>query len=417
MTPPRRRFYGWPLVVVGWLLYGFGVMPFYSWGFFLPEMIGELSLSRADGGLVFGVGTFCGGVVAPLVGIALTRFGLRRVMTAGFAVSAIGYALTSRATNMWELIAAYGVFAASTHAFATVLPIQTLASTWFLRYRSRVMAVLLTAGGVLAPLIYAFDTWLLGFGTWRTGWVVIGGVNLVLAVASYLLLRDSPESVGQLQDGARDRETLESYRPKGESAAVDRWTASKAIRTPQFALMVVCGLGYVLPWYVLNNHSRLHLQDLGFEITAVAAILSSMALVSTVGRLTGALGDFVSPPRLLALALVLEAVGTGLFLVATTPARAYVSVILVGLGFGMAYISQATTFALFFGRRAFATTTGLRFMIGAFFTASVPALAGWTYDARGSYAIAFLGLMVLSLAAAVVAFFLRAPEPPAAEAS
>jgi cyanate permease len=103
-----------------------------------------------------------------------------------------------------------------------------------------------------------------------------------------------------------------------------------------------------------------------------------------------------------------------LFLVATTPLRAYAAVILVGLGFGTAYISQAATFAQFFGRRAFATTTGIRCSIGAFFSAFAPGLAGWLYDVNGSYVLPFLGLAVLSLAGAVVAFVIRAPRPPRA---
>ena len=53
MGTNARIFYGWPMAAVAWLLYGLGVMPFYSWGFLLPEMLEELGLSRADGGLVY----------------------------------------------------------------------------------------------------------------------------------------------------------------------------------------------------------------------------------------------------------------------------------------------------------------------------------------------------------------------------
>ena len=44
-TAPRRRFYGTPLIVVLWILYGFGVAPsFYSWGFFVPEVMKDLGI-------------------------------------------------------------------------------------------------------------------------------------------------------------------------------------------------------------------------------------------------------------------------------------------------------------------------------------------------------------------------------------
>jgi cyanate permease len=197
----------------------------------------------------------------------------------------------------------------------------------------------------------------------------------------------------------------------------DGFTTSQALRTPQFFLMILCGLGYSVPWGVLTNHGRFHLQDLGFELEAAAAILSAMVLVSTFGRLSGALGDFLSPPRLLGIALALEGLGCGLLLIARTPVGAYAAVILVGLGFGTAFISQAATFAQFFGRRAFATTTGVRFFVGAFFAAGAPALVGWLYDTRGSYTLPFVGLMALSMAGAAVAFVIRAPRPPASGAA
>jgi MFS family permease len=430
---PRKIFYGWPLVGVAWLLYGFQVAGFYSWGFYLPEMSRDLSLSRGSGGIVFGVATFCAGAAAPLIGMAITRFGLRAVMTAGFAASAVGYLATSRAQSFWQLLVIYGIFTAGTHAFATVLPTQTLASTWFVRYRARVLAVLLGSGGVVAPLIYFSNARLLQVATWRTGWVMIGILNLVLAAIAVAFVRDSPESMGQRPDGAapeadpaaaapssgarseRSPVTRAAAGPVARAAASpsEGLTTAQALRTPQFFLMILCGLGYSVPWSVLNNHSRFHLQDIGFELEAAAAILSSMALVSTLGRLSGALGDFLSPPRLLGVALALEGIGCGLFLIASTPALAYTAVILVGVGFGTAFISQAATFAEFFGRRAFATTTGVRFFIGAFFSAFAPGVAGWLYDARGSYTLPFLGLMALSLAGAAVALVIRAPAPPA----
>jgi MFS family permease len=428
-TRGRTLFYGWPLVGVAWLLYGLQVAGFYSWGFYLPEMSRDLSMSRASGGVVFGVATFCAGAAAPLVGMAIERFGLRATMTAGFAVSAAGYLATSRAQTFWQLIAIYGIFTAGTHAFATVVPTQTLASTWFVRYRARVLGFLLGAAGIIAPLIYMSNAKLLQVTTWRTGWVLIGILNVGLALLAAAFVRDSPESIGQLPDGAAPSTAADARAPLARSssgaggaasqkvlssgAALEGLTTAQALRTPQFFLMIVCGLGYSVPWSVLNNHSRFHLQDIGFEIEAAAAILSAMVLVSAFGRLSGALGDFLSPPRVLGAALALEGLGCGLFLVASTPARAYTAAVLVGLGFGVAFTSQAATFAFFFGRRAFATTTGVRFFIGAFFSALAPGLAGRFVDAQGSYAAPFLALMVLSLLGAAVAFVIRPPAVPA----
>ena len=403
-------FYGWRMLPAAWLIYGLGAAPFYSWGFFLPEMLAELELNRGTGGLAFTIWSFFGGVVAPLIGICLTRFGPRPVFTAGFLVVSVAYYLTSRAQDRWDVLLYFGLFAGLTHTFSTVLPTQTLATNWFLRWRASAMAFLLVAAGLLGPLIVRFDAALLNAGgTWRDGWEIIAGLCALLGVLSFLALRNSPESMGQLRDGARSLGELQ-VSPDSDSETSDQWTAREAIRTPQFALMVVCGLGYAVPWGVVTVHGRLHLQDNGFGVDAAAGLIGLMILLSTFGRLSGALGDRISPPRLLSVALAMEGTGMALFLFAETFSQARIALILLGLGFGMAYISQAATFARFFGRRAFATTTGVRFAIGAVPGASVPWLSGWVFDTQGSYTIPFLAIAAVTLTGSVVAFLLQPPR-------
>lgn len=404
-------FYGWRMLPFAWLIYGLGAAPFYSWGFFLPEMLVELELNRATGGLAFTVWSFFGGIVAPLIGICLTRFGPRPVFTGGFLVVSIAYYLTSRAQDRWDVLLYFGLFAGLTHTFSTVLPTQTLATNWFLRWRASAMAFLLVAAGLMGPLIVKFDAALLnGGGTWRDGWEIIAGLCALLGVLSFVALRNSPESMGQLRDGARSLAELQVPAGSSDGETPDQWTAREAIRTPQFALMVLCGLGYAVPWGVVTVHGRLHLQDNGLGVDAAAGLIGLMILLSTFGRLSGALGDKVSPPRLLGIALAMEGTGMALFLFAGTTSQARFAMILLGLGFGMAYISQAATFARFFGRRAFATTTGVRFAIGAVPGASVPWLSGWVFDTQGSYAIPFLTIAAVTLTGSVVAFLLQPPQ-------
>lgn len=405
------RFYGWRMLPAAWLIYGLGAAPFYSWGYYSPELAAELGLSRGDTGLAFGSWTFFGGAVAPLIGICLTRYGPRPVFTAGFLATAVGYFLTSRAMGLWEVLLYFGLFAGLTHGFSTVLPTQTLAVNWFLRYRARAMMFLITAAGILGPLILRFDAALLERGhTWRDGWAVIAGLCAALGVLSYLVIRSTPESIGQLRDGARSLDELQSATAGTAVETLDEWTAREALRTPQFALMVVCGLGYAVPWGVLGAHGRWHLEDNGFDLGAAAVLLGLMVLASTAGRICGGFADRFSPPRLLGVALAMEGTGLLLFLFARTTDVARVSLVLLGFGFGMAYICQAATFAKFFGRRAFATTTGTRFAVGAPFGAGVPWITGWAFDTQGSYAIPFITIAAVTLTGSVVALLLRPPR-------
>ncbi|MEM9409136.1 MAG: MFS transporter, partial [Acidobacteriota bacterium] len=168
--PFQWSFYGWRLAVVAFFLYGCQVVGYYGWGFYLPEALEELDMTRAQGGLVFGLYSLVGGLVSPLVGVALGRFGLRWTMAAGFLLSSLGYYGIGQSQSMLHLLLTFGVWTAGTHAFATVIPTQTLASTWFVKYRARVLAALLSAGGLLSVAVYEFLAWVLQVATWRDGW-------------------------------------------------------------------------------------------------------------------------------------------------------------------------------------------------------------------------------------------------------
>ena len=103
---------------------------------------------------------------------------------------------------------------------------------------------------------------------------------------------------------------------------------------------------------------------------------------------------------------------------AQSEALVYISLATVGIGFGMGYISVPVVFSSFFGRRAFATTTGTRMLISGTFNAFAPIGAGMIFDLTGSYDIAFFICVGLTLVGAVVVFMAKPPglAPPEAAA-
>ena len=100
----KRLYYGWPLVGVGFLVYGLGIAPaYYSWGFFGPELVRDVGLTRQQVGSIFGAFTLTFAVVSPLAAAAMGRFGLRAVVTAGALISAFGFWMVARAESATDL--------------------------------------------------------------------------------------------------------------------------------------------------------------------------------------------------------------------------------------------------------------------------------------------------------------------------
>src|SRR6266481_5590576 len=104
-----RVFYGW------WVVAGFSFMTFISTGIrhavgpFLKPIVADLNLDRASFSLVIALSLFLYGVFGPLVGLALDRFSVRIVASAGTLLLVASLILTAMVRNVWEFAAVYGV--------------------------------------------------------------------------------------------------------------------------------------------------------------------------------------------------------------------------------------------------------------------------------------------------------------------
>ena len=405
----KRSFIGWRVVGVGSLCYGFGVSPmYYGWGLFLPEMQSDLGLNDAQSGLVFSVFSYAYHLLGPVVGIVMARLGVRSVMVFGAAVGTLAFWLLSRADSFADCMFAYGVLGGVAIGFGTILPAQTLASNWFVRSRARAIALVLGGGAVVGFAINLFTPAILRAADWRAAWLIISGISAAVAVVAALFIRGTPEKVGQQPDGGPaggDPEPEDRRGPTG----MGEWTAPLAMRTPQFYILVGLSIAYGVPWGIIAVFGRAHLEAVGFTTAVAVGILGSRVLVSLLGRFSGSIGDFMSPQRLLGIVLILEGTGCALLIVAKTAALAYLAMVLIGLGFGAAYVCIPVVYSAFYGRRAFGTTVGIRFAITGAISPSAPFLAGILSDWSGSHLLTLTILASLCLAGSLVAFGLRAP--------
>ncbi len=405
----KRFHYGWLILIFGWLIYGFGIAPgYYSWGQLLPFAMDDLGLNRARAGLVFGIFTFLYSSAAPLSGVLIQRFGVRSLMVLGGLVASSGFLVMSRAESLTGAILGFSILGGLGIGLGVLLPSQTLASNWFVRYRATAIAVLMTAGGIVGKVVPKFDAAMAEDAGWRQVWLVIAGCSLFVAFLSFLFVRNTPESIG-LEPDCR----FEPAPPGSAKTGIDPdWDPGKALRTKHFAVLIFCGAAFATPWGVAVAHGTLHLRDLGFSGTTAAQIMGWMILMSIVGRLTAIAGDWMPPQRALSLALVAEAIGTVGFLWSPSPTISLVSAALLGLGFGSAYVSVSATFGAFFGRRAFSVTAGTRMAFTGVINAAMPPFAGWAFDEFGTYVMPFVILFALTTLGASLAWVLKAPQDP-----
>jgi sugar phosphate permease len=414
-----KRFYGWPLVGVGFLIYGLGIAPaYYSWGFFAPEVMAELGISRQQVGTVFGALTVTFALTSFLSAAVIHYFGLRVTVTVGALICALSWFLVGRAESLTQIYLCISLLGGIGIGLSTQLPAQTLAVYWFDKYRARATAVILLGAAVVGALVTPIAAMILDHTDWRAAWVYISATSLLVANIAIVFIRNRPEDIGQHPDG-RLLPPEQASRGALGAEAIDRenadpskksFTLVQAIATPQFFIAAFADIVNTIPWRVLTVHGRLHLEDLGFAPTLAAAVLGVTVGMSGVGRLSGALSDFIAPQRVMALALVVSALGVGGLRFADTPTLAYACVVLLGIGYGAAFTSAPVVFASFFGREAFAATSGLRIAITGVVGFIGPSWAGAVADSTGSYNSTLFAMTILCMVGAVMIFRCRAPK-------
>lgn len=410
-------FYGWFLAGFMWLMLiaalGGSV---FAWGFYAKEIMAELGLTAADIGAISGLTVVFYAVGSPIVGMLIARFGCRKVMPFGALSGALGCVVVANSQAAWHLYFGYGFLMNGVGLMYSTLPAQTLITSWFNKYRARVLALFSTGisiGGFLWLQIH--NSILEAYG-WRAGWWIAASVSLTLAFILPFVIRNQPEDVDQLPDGETAKDKGPEIEASVPPAPKPRQTLTLAgiwshVSSSQFIILVLVGVVLVSPNSLVLVHGRLHLESLGLSQGDAVAVLSISALVGLSGRLMSGLGDIIHPKLLLLGAVTSQAIGTFGLIFASDLTIAYISVGAIGIGIGAGMQTITVLVGRYFGREAFSTTQGLRACAAGGFNAIIPWAVGLSADVSGSYTIALAAEgTALIIIGVMAALFLRERE-------
>jgi sugar phosphate permease len=128
-------------------------------------------------------------------GILADTLGPRRIVTLGGVIAAIGSVLFGYAATMTE--ASLGRMLIGLGVSVAFIALLKLNAAWFHdRHFGTVVGLTLVLGNVGSVLAAAPLAWVLQFTSWRSVFIVLGGVSFVLAVLTWLFVRDHPGEAG-----------------------------------------------------------------------------------------------------------------------------------------------------------------------------------------------------------------------------
>jgi MFS family permease len=402
MTDTKPKvFYGWWITLTGALALFLSTVTLvvFSFGIFARAIARELHIGRATISLAFTIHSVTAALCFPLAGRLVDRFGARRVLIP--AMTILGLILVSGrflSGALWELYAFYfalGVVAGS----AGAMPYTVVVAHWFDRRRGLALSAMnggMAVGAIVIPPVAQKLVQTLG---WRMSYSVFGIAILLIPLPLVIaLLKETPESMGLLPDGATG-----AHASKPDAANKIGLTLRETVRTSAFWIMVCVFFLVTASVHACFIHLPAVLADRG-ATAQVAALASSLLGVGMfVGRMgCGYLLDVFFGPRVSAALFAAIAVGLGLLAVSHAIWAAFVGAFLVGLGLGAETDIIAYLVSRYFGLRSYGAIYGWIWAVFGLSGGLGAYLMGLGFDKTGSYAVPLGGFFCAAAVATLL---------------
>ncbi|MFC1937064.1 MFS transporter [Chloroflexota bacterium] len=343
------------------------------------------------------------GLLAPLMGLLVDRWGPRKLVFGGSIIVCAGFLLLSRVSSLTMF---YGAFALIAIGMSTSTQTVTVTAVvhWF-RRKIGVAIGIVTSGVGLGGLLVPVVTKLIDLLQWRATMSAIGLGMLAIVLPLSLLIRHKPENYGYQPDG-QISSIVETN--KGQPSAVKpeaNVPAKEALRQRAFwhlAISTVC-LSFVMSAIV--THIMPYLSSLGIARSISSLVALFLPLASIGGRLSGGwLSDRFGSRKVFAASFLSMSAGLIFFAYVNTGMIWLLVPFIITLSFGWGCLVTIRMSLLreYFGRGSFGTILG--FVSGMMMLGNITGapIAGWIFDTFGSYQAAWLGSCASTLAGAVL---------------
>jgi MFS family permease len=411
-------FYGWVALAGATLVYltNTGIF-FYSYGVFLPTMCSEYGWSRAVVGSGLSMALLAFGLPGPLVGASVARFGPRANILMGNLLIAFGLAGMSVASKVWQIYLFYGVMVGLGAGFGTYIACTTVINNWFVRRRSVAMALLVSAGGVGGFLFPPISTWLINQVGIQMAWLTLAFVQLICSVlvGGLLLVKNSPEILGQKPDGLQD--VIHEMEKGTASSPVEQdcrdWPTREAVLRPTTWLIAIfCGANF-MALSTVTAHQVAYLEDIGFSGLTAAISLGVVPGMSIVGRMGfGLLGVRFTVRHLSIVSFVMQVSALLILLTCRSLSLIYIYAVLFGISYGALIVALPTFIGAYYGRTNYAQILGVILPLAIVAQAVGPIMAGAINDALGTYTPAFAIITAFSTLGLICTMLAYPPKPP-----
>jgi MFS family permease len=409
-----RVFYGWWIVTGSFVLQAIiGSLMIHSFTAYFPLLQAQFGWSRGLLSGAFALSRAESGLLGPLQGWLIDKFGPRMMVRVGMLMFGAGFILFSQTDSVLDYYLTFALMAAGS-SIAGFLTVATTVVNWFERRRGLAMGIAMSGFGFGGLLVPAIALSLTSVG-WRPTAFFSGVLIMVVGFPIAQIMRQRPEQYGYLPDGASASTPNANEGTTADPDEVTGFTAREAMRTPAFWLLSVGHTMALFTVGAVSLHLIPHIIDsVGLSITAASSAVVVMTIFNILGQLGGGLlSDRFSKRWLAAIAMLVHSVALFILAYATTLLPVYIFAVLHGTAWGVRGPLMTTIRADYFGRASFATIMGFSSLLVMVGMTSGPLFAGIMADIFDGYRVGFIVIAAITGIGSL--FFVLAREPNSPE--
>jgi MFS transporter, OFA family, oxalate/formate antiporter len=380
---PPRFFYGYILVILGFLCLMVAAGSWDSFGVYMKPLLSDYGWTRATISSSYSLSLVIFGGIGVIAGGLTDRFGPRLVLTCCGLFLGAGYILLSQLNSLWQLFLFEGVIIGIGMS-GLYAPILGIVARWFAKRRALMTGVVLAGLGIgqlLGPPV--ISRLILGYD-WRFSYLCLGVTVLAIVVICAQFLKRDPFQMGLAPYGSAE---IQRQVP---TLSVSAYSLKEATRTWQLWIMLLIKFCFGYYMFSFIVHIIPHGIDLGISPVNASNILAVSGGGVVIGNFwSGQLVDKIGPRRVFILCFI-SALAMMLLLVWTRELWMLYSIgFILGLANGGNMTSDSPMIVRLFGLKSVGSIVGASsgtFSLGA---AIGPICTGYIFDSSGSYQLAF----------------------------
>jgi MFS family permease len=370
------------LVVLALFVVTYGIStPLAAYGVFLPVLAETFGWSRGAIATALSINLLLGGVAGFVIGALADRHGPRVMLVVTVVLAGAAFALVATVGALWQLYLFVGLLGGVGMSSFYLLAAATV-THWFDERRGLALALVLVGFNLGYISAGPLAAWLIGAVGWRTAYALLGcGCGLITLLAAVTVRMP------------REHERAQLRRPvlgRGSPAAAPSATLRAALADPRqwylnVSWFLLGGLALMLSVHVVP-----FARDLGISLASASLALTAYGIGSVTGRVgAGFISDRLGTFTMIRAGYVLQILALSALLWVSSREALMAALVVFGVGFAAADTMITKVIPDVFGLRAIGAIMGVLALGWRCGAALGPAVAGFVYDATGSYAIPF----------------------------